>query len=592
MLSPDQIEAAGDAMAAVYNGIEARMLDHLVAAMLAGDGITRRTVTEIALLAQTHAGELRRIIDDHAGEIDEAVRATAEEMLAASDADDAARAGGEPMWPQQVAATVDGIALVLARDNIQMVEGAKQAFLSASIEAVTLANTGMATAERALHRAVRKLEREGVSVITYQDAETGRVTVRNKVDVAVRRHVRTQIAQDGARMTERRMGVLGVTLVEVSSHCDSRPEHRPWQGRCYSLVGDVEIEGVRYPDFYAATGYGSVDGLMGANCRHSFGPYRHGATHAYEPDPKHPSGLPGEEVYRLEQRQRALERRIREAKREVRGAQQAYDALGDAEGRAGLAKAKDGLKRSQAAMRGLIADANAASKTGAPVLHRKPAREWAGDMPRVRSMAQLAAEGKVSRKERGDGYSEDYAVRRRVVNGAAYKARFGELGLPKRAAETAHQQAMRILEDRDGTAGERLCAISWRTGELVADTFGRPPADFASGFAAEQVDRIDRVPGGVVLLHNHPASGPPSATDICTLAKHEWARASVIVCHDGAIYLPRVLREGVVEAYNEIINDVRGANPAESDSKAVEKMAQDALYLENEEAKWFKITRR
>lgn len=38
--------------------------------------------------------------------------------------------------------------------------------------------------------------------------------------------------------------------------------------------------------------------------------------------------------------------------------------------------------------------------------------------------------------------------------------------------------------------------------------------------------------------------------------------------------------------------DVRGANPAESDSKAVEKMAQDALYLENEEAKWFKITRR
>ncbi len=95
-----------------------------------------------------------------------------------------------------------------------------------------------------------------------------------------------------------------------------------------------------------------------------------------------------------------------------------------------------------------------------------------------------------------------------------------------------------------------------------------------------------------MLLHNHPASGPPSATDICTLAKHEWARASVIVCHDGAIYLPRVLREGVVEAYNEIINDVRGANPAESDSKAVEKMAQDALYLENEEAKWFKITRR
>lgn len=381
MLSPDELERAGDLVAAAYSDIEAQMLDHLVAALLAGDALTSRDITALALLAQTHDRELRAILEANAGVVEDAVRETVETYLEASDADDMARAGGGPRWPQQVEATVAGIALVLARDNLKMVEGAKSAFLAASAEAVTKVNSGMVTTERALHQAVRKLEREGIPIITYQNRKTGTVTVENRVDVAVRRHIRTQIAQDGARMTMERMEALGVDLVEVSSHCDSRPEHRTWQGRCYSLRGDVEVEGTRYPDFYSSTGYGSVDGLMGANCRHSFGPYRHGAPRAYEPDPKHPSGLPGEEVYRLEQRQRAQERRIRAAKREVRGAQRADDTMGTVESRAALAGARQRLTSAQAGMRSLIDGANEKSKTGARVLTRRPAREWAGDMP-------------------------------------------------------------------------------------------------------------------------------------------------------------------------------------------------------------------
>ncbi|MEG0072853.1 MAG: hypothetical protein RR692_06675, partial [Raoultibacter sp.] len=59
--------------------------------------------------------------------------------------------------------------------------------------------------ERALHRVVRTLERDGIDLISYRNTKTGVQTVRNKVDVAVRRHIRTQIAQDGARMTMGRL---------------------------------------------------------------------------------------------------------------------------------------------------------------------------------------------------------------------------------------------------------------------------------------------------------------------------------------------------------------------------------------------------
>ena len=381
MLSPEQIEEAGERVAAVYREIEARMLDHLARTMAEGWG--KSPVTEAALLAQSQAGELRRMVEGFRPIIDAAVLEVVEECLEASDEDDVARAGGSPMWPAQIDATVRGMAEVLARDNIQMAEGAKQAFLNASIEAVTRVNSGDADRESALHRAVRKLERDGIDTIAYQDASTGRVTVRNKADVAVRRHVRTQIAQDAQRMSMARMERLGIDLVEVSSHSDARESHAEWQGQCYSLKGEQVIDGVRYPDFYLHCMSGDLgDILGGVNCRHSYGPYRHGAPRMYEPDPQHPSGIPGAEVYELEQGQRYRERRIREAKRELRGAQLLYERDKSSANLAEYLKAKQQLQRRQEKMRAYIDAANAKSRTGKPVLHRKPDREWAGDMPK------------------------------------------------------------------------------------------------------------------------------------------------------------------------------------------------------------------
>ncbi len=385
MLSPEQLQAAGDAVAAIYNDIEAKALDHMVEALLNTDSIDQRTMTELGLLAQSQAPFIRNLLDERKDEINEAVRDTCERLIEASDKDDMRRVGGDQIFPMQIASTIDGVARILERDNLAMEEGMRSAFLDASIEAVTRVNAGTMTRERALHHAVRKLEGEGVPIITYRNTKTGMVTVRNKVDVAVRRHVRTQIAQDGADMTMQRIERLGIDLVEVSSHEGSRPEHALWQGRCYSLSGDKTIDGVRYRDFYEATGYGNVSGLMGANCRHSFAPYRHGAPRAYEPDPKSPTGLSNNEIYEYEQKQRALERDIREAKRQLRGAEIEHKAFGTDESRVNLAKAKATLKSKQASMRKLIDTTNAKAKPGTKVLTRRPYREWAGDMPKYGS---------------------------------------------------------------------------------------------------------------------------------------------------------------------------------------------------------------
>lgn len=460
MLSPDQIEEAGERVAAVYREIEARMLDHLARVMAEGWGESPRTVTEAALLAQSQAEELRRMVEEFRPYIDAAVLEVVEECLEASDEDDVARAGGSSEWPAQIDATVKGMAEVLTRDNIQMAEGAKQAFLNASIEAVARVNSGDADREAALHRAVRKLERDGIEIITYQDADTGRVTVRNKADVAVRRHVRTQIAQDAARLTIERMKRLGIDLVEVSSHEGSRKSHAEWQGQCYSYEGEQVIDGTVYPDLRSATGYGNVDGLLGANCRHSFGPYRHGAPRMYDPDPKTASGLPNDEVYELTQGQRYRERKIREAKRELRGARMLYDRDKSDANLAEYLKAKQKLQRRQEKMREYIGAANAKSKTGKPVLHRKPDREWAGDMPKG-GLAVSAA----SRKR---------AMERTALKEKCLRAKYpvfdrDELGSIGRATHAARKEEGRYDVVMHGSPQIALPYLERADARLIAD---------------------------------------------------------------------------------------------------------------------------
>lgn len=428
MLDPDYIDQAGDMVAAVYGEIEADMLTHLCRLLLDQDveGLGQRGLTALNLLAQNQGPYLLGIIRSHSGEVNEAIARTVEDAIQRSDRNDAARLGTDEWleaamhdYPRQVRMTTQGIAAILERDNVDMAQGALDLWNRCVAEAVTNVNTGAETAERAIHEAVRRMMREGVSTVTYRDPTTGRQTVTNRIDVAVRRHVRTQIAQDGMRRTLDVCGQAGIRLVEVSSHGGARPEHARWQGRVYSLDGTVEVGGKTYKDFYAETGYGKVDGLGGANCRHSFGPWIPGTPRKYDPEPSHPSGLDNDEIYKLTQGQRRRERDIRQTKRELSGAQLIADKDASLANIAEVERLKAKLRGQQEGMRRYIDEANGRGR--APVLQRSPRREWAGDMPRVRktdasrrTMKEFMESDGVKRALKARGASES-AVRKAIA---------------------------------------------------------------------------------------------------------------------------------------------------------------------------------
>lgn len=199
---------------------------------------------------------------------------------------------------------------------------AAQAWYEVAGAAVTRADMGD-DPDAVLSDAVAELARRGLETVDYRSGQ------RTTVDAAVRRHIDSQLSQAAIDMAVRQCDEWGVGLVMVDAHWGARPSHAAWQGKAYSLHGEVEVDGVTYPDLYEATGYQGRNGwplgaqLAGVNCRHRIYPYVPGESvipgtsedevAGYEQK----YGMTSEEYYEATQRQRAMERELRAAKREA-----------------------------------------------------------------------------------------------------------------------------------------------------------------------------------------------------------------------------------------------------------------------------------
>ena len=185
-------------------------------------------------------------------------------------------------------------------------------FINAMDRAYNLVTSGAVSYTQAFEEVLSSVIGDGI-VVVYP---SGR---KDTIETAALRAVRTGISQMSGQIQIARMEEMGVDLVLVSSHLGARPDHQEWQGKVYSRTGNG------YPDFVKSTGYGTVEGLCGANCRHSFGPYFEGMDNPFEQYDDEES----QKRYELEQRQRTLERRIRETKRQCINKKEVIDNCKD-----------------------------------------------------------------------------------------------------------------------------------------------------------------------------------------------------------------------------------------------------------------------
>lgn len=128
-------------------------------------------------------------------------------------------------------------------------------------KAVTEIASGASDYNTVLEKTITEMTNSGLRTVDYASGHSNRVTV------AARRAVSTGLNQVVGKINEENAEKLGTNYFEVSWHSGARPSHQVWQGRVYSKE---ELESV--------CGLGTVTGLCGANCYHSYSPFTPGIT--------------------------------------------------------------------------------------------------------------------------------------------------------------------------------------------------------------------------------------------------------------------------------------------------------------------------
>lgn len=162
-----------------------------------------------------------------------------------------------------------------------------------------------------LRRVVTQLTNSGMRTVDYASGKADRV------DVAARRAVLTGVSQITGRISEYNAERLGTEYYEVEWHPGARPTHTVWQGRVWTK------EQLR-----SVCGLGTVTGLLGANCYHTYSPFFPGISERNWSDEwlqkqdikeNKPREFQGKEytLYGAKQRQRQMERAMRAQREKV-----------------------------------------------------------------------------------------------------------------------------------------------------------------------------------------------------------------------------------------------------------------------------------
>ena len=162
-----------------------------------------------------------------------------------------------------------------------------------------------------LRRVVTQLTNSGLRKIEYGSGYASRV------EVAARRAVMTGVANLTGEIADYNAKKLGTEYFEVEWHAGARPTHAVWQGRVW-----------KKEQLCSVCGLGTVTGLLGANCYHTYYPFFPGISRRNWSDEwleeqnrkeSKPKEFRGKEytLYEAKQRQRQMETAMRAQREKV-----------------------------------------------------------------------------------------------------------------------------------------------------------------------------------------------------------------------------------------------------------------------------------
>ena len=397
-----------------------------------------------------------------------------------------------------------------------LTKAARREYYNAVNKAFLEVRTGAKSTPQALRSACMELAQRGISITHWESGHTDRV------EVAVRRNVKTSLAQTAAKMTLARMSDYQHDLVEVSSHFGARPSHFIWQGKVYSLTGS---EG--YENFYEATGYGTGAGLCGWNCRHRFYPYFPGIQRVYPEYDEEANRI----HYENTQKQRAYERAVRAAKHEKAA------LMGAGAGEAEINAANAKIRAKQKALRDYLS------------AHPELARDYSREQVYNKSGAVKHYGTGLDKSGRSDiirvgsenvtleyqryGRNKNTLVNKTYIDSGEYRRKFDNLTDNPYVNKTLYDCAKTALKHRSGTVLEDMYWIDSKTGKVLLSVIDS--TDEQAIIYTDKIRNTIKSNENIITLHTHPSSMPPSASDFNSCFNNKY-KIGFVVCHNGRVF--------------------------------------------------------
>lgn len=412
--------------------------------------------------------------------------------------------------------------------------------------------TGAFDYKTAVKQAVDSLA-DDMPMVTYPSGHT------DSIEVAARRAVLTGVNQTTGKLQVARMDEMGCEFVETTAHGGARPSHAEWQGRRFHRGGAVDYKGKHYPDFEAATGYGTGAGLCGWNCRHTF--------FAVFPELGDPPQWTQEQLrelnarnieyngkkytaYEISQMQRARERNVRRWKKRYL-----------AEDAAGL-DPTDAAVRLRAARQSL---AEFAQDTGGRVDSARVSVPKFGRSKASRASAQVR---KASSTYSSLNTKAKPVTMQSIANVKAFSCD---------TLDAAGQQQLK-------NAHKRLLMVASKQPENVEvgrvfDIKMKPLTKDITGSAEGSSVQLPNFDTPYVVIHTHPACGIFSHGDLLSFTRNKNLKLMTAIGHNGHIYAVEksinydaAAANGIVWGLNAEINRLKNIPRAElSDEKLLEQ---------------------
>ena len=275
MLSPSYLDSLPDSFVKLFQEVEEQILQDVARRISKMEALTPTANWQLWRYQQTEAvrNDVVKLLAKYTGKSEAAIRRLL--LQAATEAMEREDAiyyhyDMEPM-PFEESAALNNLLDAGARQTCgtwqnltattaNTVTGAFERTLDAAWLKVS---TGAFDYKTAVKQAVDSLA-DDMPMVTYPSGHTA------SIEVAARRAVLTGVNQTTGKLQVARMDEMGCEFVETTAHGGARPSHAEWQGRRFHRGGAVDYKGRHYPDFEAATGYGTGAGLCGWNCRHTF----------------------------------------------------------------------------------------------------------------------------------------------------------------------------------------------------------------------------------------------------------------------------------------------------------------------------------